>query len=102
MLCYYYRNTKRPIISAIREDGKLASKINKLLIKIKKLSKQLIKDIHNNASADTILRDTYAADNMHAVSEFDESIGSYKKNSILPLPPFVNEQLFRGLLFIGI
>ena len=48
-----------------------------------------------------ILRDTNAADDMHAVSEVDESIGSYK-NSIISLSPFVNEQFYRGLLFIGI
>ena len=50
-----------------------------LSTKIKKLSNQL-KDIHNNASADTILRDTNAADlcYTHAVSEVDESIGSLR------------------------
>jgi hypothetical protein len=65
------------------------------LLQLQNLSKQL-KDIHNNASTDTILRDTNAADDMHAVSEVDDSIGSYKNSIISSFSPFVNEQQFRG------
>ena len=94
-LLYHYRKYKKTKHIRNKRGWKAYSTVKNLSTKIKKLSKQL-QDIHNNASADTILRDTNAADHdMHAVSEVDESIGSYT-NSIIPLPPFVNEQLFRG------
>ena len=96
-LCYHYRKYKE----TNKRGQRGYSKVKNLSTKIKKLSNQL-QDIHNNASADTILRDTNAADyDMHAVSEVDESIGSYE-NSIISLSPFVSEQFYRGLLFIRI
>ena len=102
-LLYHYLKYKKTKHIRNKRGWTSYSKVNNLSTKIKKLSNQL-QDIHNNASADTILRDTTnAADyDMHAVSEVDESIGSYK-NSIISLSPFFNEQLYRGLLlFIGI
>jgi hypothetical protein len=73
-------NTKRPKISEIREDGKLILRckfINQNQETIKAVLKQDMHHNKNGASANhTILRDANAADDMHAVSEDDESIGS--------------------------
>jgi hypothetical protein len=73
-------NTKRPKISEIREDGKLILRckfINQNQETIKAVLKQDMHHNKNGASANhTILRDANAADDMHAVSEDDASIGS--------------------------
>jgi hypothetical protein len=77
-LCYHYRKYKETKHIRNKRGWKAYSKVKNLSTKIKKLSNQL-QDIHNNASADTILRDTNVANyDMHAVSEVDESIGSFK------------------------
>ena len=77
-LCYHYRKYKKTKHIRNKRGWKAYSKVKNLSTKIKKLSNQL-QDIHNNASADTILRDTNDADyDMHAVSEVNESIGSLR------------------------
>jgi hypothetical protein len=77
-LLYHYRKYKKTKDIRNKRGWKAYPKVKNLSTEIKKLSKQL-QDMHNKASADTILRDTNVANyDMHAVSEVDESIGSFK------------------------